>query len=149
MFDNITRHFSLKGDDRIAIGTSIGEIENVDEKPEDTPVELNEKDIDTIEIDDHTILDDLIHADDDADYIDEEVAQPVEDNSEQIFASNDVDDFSDAPNNDADQIEIADDMETVDEKPVIVANADPAADPLDEVIANFKESMNDEDVTLI
>lgn len=69
MFDNITRHFSLKGDDRIAMGNTMGDLEIPEEKNDTTPVDLNERDIDSVEIDDHAIIDDLIHVDDDVDNI--------------------------------------------------------------------------------
>lgn len=71
MFDNITRHFSLKGNDRIAIGNAISDLEIPEEKNDTTPVDLNERDIDSIEIDDRAIIDDLIHVDEDSEDIEE------------------------------------------------------------------------------
>lgn len=142
MFDNITRHFSLKGDDRIAIGNSIGEIENIDETPEDTPVELNEKDIDTIEIDDHAILDDLIEADA-AESVDDEEPYAEADETDEVIQIDD-------PNVDSEAKPATSDVPVADEAvedTLIVSDTD----PIDEIVDNYENGKegDEEDITVI
>lgn len=142
MFDNITRHFSLKGDDRLSIGTSLGEIELPEEKSVADPVDLNERDIDSIEIDDHAIIDDLIHADDDmddTDYLDSDVEDESQSNHTEneenaLQASVNVGDKNDTKDDPIDEILVlADDENTYSnevEKPIKNIN-DPTDDDIE------------------
>ena len=65
MFDNVTRLFSLKGDDRVAIGASLSNNDEAETALDAENSKLEEKDIDSVEIGDHALIDDLISADDD------------------------------------------------------------------------------------